>query len=122
MRVRIVLAAIAALVIWVGLVAVGTRDGWWRPLPAPRGDSVAFLDAAKSRFAAESKGNIALALLANGRVAATWYASHGRPVDGRSLFQVASMSKWVTAFGVMRLVEQGRIDLDALRSTPRSMT
>lgn len=111
--VGIALATVAALILWTALVAVGTREGWWRPLPAPRGDTAAFIAAAKARFAAESRGDIALALLRSGRVAGTLYASNGRPVDGASLFQVASMSKWVTAVGVMRLVEQGRIDLDA---------
>jgi hypothetical protein len=75
------------------MVVAGTRQGWWRPLPAPHGDTAAFIDAAKARFAAESKGNIALALLANGRVVGTYFASHGKPVDGQSLFQVASLSK-----------------------------
>jgi CubicO group peptidase (beta-lactamase class C family) len=34
-------------------------------------------------------------------------------VDEHTLFQVASMSKWLTAWGVMALVEEGRIELDA---------
>lgn len=109
----VALTAIVALALWIAFVAVGTREGWWRPLPAPRGDTAAFIAAAKTRFNAESKGDIAMALLKNGHVAGTLYLSHGRPVDGRSLFQVASMSKWVTSIAVMRLVEQGRIDLDA---------
>jgi CubicO group peptidase (beta-lactamase class C family) len=109
----IVLATLAALALWVAFVAAGMREGWWRPLPAPHGDTAGFIAAAKARFAAESRGDIALALLVNGRVAGTFYSSHGRPVDSLSLFQVASMSKWVTAVGVMHLVEQGRIDLDA---------
>lgn len=108
-----VLATVAALVVWTALVAVGTRDGWWRPHLPPHADPVVFIATAKARFASESKGDIALALLENGRVARTWQASYGRPVDSSSLFQVASMSKWVTAVGVMHLVEQGRIDLDA---------
>ena len=111
--VAFILATIAALVVWAVLVVVGTREGWWRPLPAPHGDTAGFIATAKARFAAESKGDIALALLVKGRVAGTLYISHGRPVDGSSLFQVASMSKWITAVGVMHLVEQGRIDLDA---------
>jgi CubicO group peptidase (beta-lactamase class C family) len=101
------------LVVWAVFVAAGTREGWWRPLPASHGDAAGFIAAAKARFTAESKGNIALALLVRGHVAGRLYVSHGRPVDGDSLFQVASMSKWVTAVGVMRLVEQGRVDLDA---------
>jgi len=110
---KIALATLAAIAIWVVLVGIGTREGWWRPLPAPHGDSAAFIAAAKARYAAESKGNIALTLIGHGRVAGTFFASHGRPVDAQSLFQVASMSKWLTAWGVMRLVESGRIDLDA---------
>jgi len=111
--VAFILATIAALVVWAVLVVAGTRKGLWRPLPAPHGDTAGFIATAKARFAAESKGDIALALLVKGRVAGTLYISHGRPVDGSSLFQVASMSKWITAVGVMHLVEQGRIDLDA---------
>ncbi len=111
--VAFVLVTVAALVVWTVFVVAGTREGWWRPLPAPRGDTTGFIAAAKARFSAESKGDIALALLENGRVVGALALSHGRPVDSSSLFQVASMSKWVTAVGGMHLVEQGRIDLDA---------
>lgn len=34
------------------------------------------------------------------------------PVDARSLFRSASVTKMVTAMGVMKLVEEGKIDLD----------
>jgi len=104
----IVLTTIAALILWAVFVVAGTRDGWWRPLPAPHGDTAAFIAAAKARFNAGSKGDIALALIEKGHIAGRLYLSHGRPVNGASLFQVASMSKWVTAVGVMHLVEQGR--------------
>ena len=39
-------------------------------------------------------------------------AGTGRPVDRRTLFQAGSISKPVFALAVMRLVEQGRLDLD----------
>ena len=35
------------------------------------------------------------------------------PVNGRTLFRVASISKLVVSVAVMRLVDQGRLDLDA---------
>ncbi|MFP3989072.1 amino acid adenylation domain-containing protein [Streptomyces sp. E11-3] len=35
------------------------------------------------------------------------------PVTGRTLFQVGSVSKHITAFAVLRLVDQGLLDLDA---------
>ncbi|HVY84358.1 MAG TPA: serine hydrolase domain-containing protein [Caulobacterales bacterium] len=109
----IAVATVAAMAIWTVLVAVGAREGWFRSLPAARGDTAGFLAWAEGRYAVESRGNIAIVLLQRGHVAETYFASHGRPVDGDSLFQIASMSKWVTAWGVMRLAETGRIDLDA---------
>ena len=38
---------------------------------------------------------------------------HPLPVDADTLFQIASVTKTITATAIMRLVEQGRIDLDA---------
>lgn len=104
---------VAVLIVWIALVAVGAREGWWRAMPAAKGDTTGFLEWAKGRYAAESKGNFAMVLLDRGHVAGTYFASHGRAVDGNSLFQVASLSKWITAWGVMTLAAQNRIDLDA---------
>ena len=39
--------------------------------------------------------------------------AHPAPVDGDTLFQVGSLTKLVTALAVLRLVEQGRLALDA---------
>jgi CubicO group peptidase (beta-lactamase class C family) len=111
--VGIILATTLVLLCWIGLVAMAARDGWWRATPAAKGDTTGFLHWAEARYAAGSKGDFAIVLLDHGRVAASGFASHGRPVDSASLFQVASMSKWITAWGVMTLVEQHRIDLDA---------
>lgn len=110
---RIILAGIVALALWAALVAVGAREGWWRPMPAPQGDTAGFMRWAQGRYAAQTHGNIAIVLLDNGEAAQSYYASHGRTVDSDSLFQVASLSKWLTAWGVMTLAEEGRIDLDA---------
>lgn len=110
---RIILAGIVALALWGVFVAVGAREGWWRPMPASQRDAAGFMRWAQERYAAQAHGNIALVLLDDGEVAQSYYASHGRAVDSNSLFQVASLSKWLTAWGVMTLAEQGRIDLDA---------
>jgi CubicO group peptidase (beta-lactamase class C family) len=40
-----------------------------------------------------------------------------RPVDAQTLYRIASISKLITTIGVMRLVEEGRLDLDAEVST-----
>jgi CubicO group peptidase (beta-lactamase class C family) len=61
-------------------------------------------------------------LVHDGRVA--WAQGYGVaeksadiPVTENTVFQAASISKSVTAWGVMRLVEQGKVDLDAPVST-----
>lgn len=106
-------AAIIALFVWGTLVAIGARKGWLHTAPAAKDDTADFLRWAANRYEAESKGNFAIVLLEDGSVAGTYFASHGREVDGNSLFQAASMSKWITAWGVMTLAEKNLIDLDA---------
>lgn len=59
---------------------------------------------------------LGLALIERGEV--TWMSSWGtangsRPLEQDALFRVESISKPVTAWGVMRLVERGAVDLDA---------
>jgi CubicO group peptidase (beta-lactamase class C family) len=110
---RPILIGAVLLALWTALVGLGARNGWLREEPARAGDTAGFRRWASSQYARESKGNIAIVLLDHGRPAHTFFASHGRPVDEHTLFQVASLSKWITAWGVMALVEAGRIDLDA---------
>jgi len=99
------------------MIATGVLQGWsHRPL-APRGDTSAFVTAAVARIEHENAGNAAFVLLDDGRVVAEHFQSIGEPVDRDTLFQVASLSKWVTAWGVMTLVDEGRINLDAPIST-----
>jgi CubicO group peptidase (beta-lactamase class C family) len=37
----------------------------------------------------------------------------GKPVDANTLFRIASISKMMTTLGLMRLAEEGKVDLDA---------
>ena len=73
-------------------------------------------DEARWRAAAEVHG-ASVALVRNGgMVWSTGYgqadAARGLPVTADTVFHMGSISKPVTAWGVMRLVEQGRLDLD----------
>lgn len=102
----------AALLATAGGAYFATVDGWFQAPLAPRGDVAAFANAAKARIDAESRGNAVLLLLDDGRVVAEHTYSIGAPVDHDTLFQVASLSKWITAYGVMALVEDGRLNLD----------
>jgi len=109
----IALATVAVLAIWTGMFLAGTLEGWWRQPLAPRGDARAFMAAATRVIREESPGNVALGLIEDGRLFDARFVSVGRPVDRDTLFQVASLSKWITALGVMTLVETGKVDLDA---------
>lgn len=109
---RILLLTALALLGWTALVVAGTIEGWWRQPLAPFGDTAAFRAAAIADIDKKHKGNVAFALIENGRTTATHFESVGKPVNGDSRFQVASMSKWITAWGVMTLVEAGKLDLD----------
>ncbi len=107
------LAAIPAAAIWATLVFVGAANGWWRTPLAPPGETAAFAAAVADRLDRANRGNAAFRLIEAGRVASEHYVSIGEPVGPDTLFQMASVSKWVTAWGVMKLVEDGAVDLDA---------
>lgn len=111
--VRVSLATLAALTLWTVLIAVGSFRGWGREPIAPRGDTRAFLDAAAARIDSRNAGNAVLTLLEDGRTYGAHAVSVGEPVDRDTVFQVASLSKWITAWGVMALSQAGQIDLDA---------
>jgi CubicO group peptidase (beta-lactamase class C family) len=108
----LLLSTVAALVVWAAMVVFGTRDGWLHEPLAPFGDTRAFMDAAVNEINTNNQGNAALVLIQEGQIYDEFFQSPGEPVDGNTLFQVASLSKWVTALGVMALVEDGRLDLD----------
>lgn len=74
--------------------------------------SKAFVQAARAA-AKDHRGNLALVLIQDGQISQSHAMSIGQPVTGDTLFQMASVSKWVTTWGVLALVEEGRIDLDA---------
>ncbi len=109
----VTLSIVLALAAWAALVVIGTLSGWGRSTLAPRGDLRAFMAAASQQIDAQSNGNAAFALIAGSRLYDEHFASIETPVDRDTLFQVASLSKWIAAWGVMTLVESGRIDLDA---------
>ena len=110
---RIGMSTVAVTVTWVLVVFFGTSEGWWKQPLAPRGDSAAFIGAATRVIDSSHGGNAVLAVIQDGTVQAVYAASIGSAVDADTVFQTASVSKWLTAWGVLALVEQGRLDLDA---------
>ncbi|MFP6806457.1 MAG: serine hydrolase domain-containing protein [Pseudomonadales bacterium] len=113
----VLLATLAGLVLWTTLIVKGTLDGWWREPLAPTGQSVAFAQAVTDAIDDSYQGNVAFTLIKNNRIVSQHFASVGNSIDDNTLFQVASMSKWITAYGVMVLAQDGKINLDEPVST-----
>ncbi len=97
---------------WLAFVLVGTLYGWRRQPLAPTGDARAFAEAVVDKINAERHGNVVFVLIQAGKPVREYATSVRQPVDRDTLFQVASLSKWVSAWGVMTLVEAGKLDLD----------
>jgi len=104
---------ILLLMLWAVAVFYTTKHGWLHKPIAQQKTSESYLLAAKEKINEQFVGNFALALINSGAVENEIFHSAGKPVDRNTVFQVASMSKWVSAFGIMKLVEQGKLDLDA---------
>ncbi len=110
---KIFIALIAASVIWGVLVFVTLDRGWGHSPIAQTGDARAFELAANTIAEDRNAGNVSFALIEGGAPVTEFHLSKGKPINGQSVFQVASLGKWLTAWGVMTLVEDGKIDLDA---------
>ena len=108
-----ILATILAMALWTGAVFIGTSEGWWKTPITDSAASKEFVGPVRDKVAAEHRGNLGFALIEKGKVVDQFSVSSGEPVDENSIYQVASLGKWLTAWGVMVLVEDGLIDLDA---------
>lgn len=86
------------------------------PLTAQSKVSLAFRDSLLAWLAAAHVPGIAVAVLERGKVTSTLTAGelrHGLPMTPRALFNVASLTKPVTAVTTLRLVSVGKLALDA---------
>lgn len=108
-----ILATVLAMALWTGAVFIGTSEGWWKTPITDSAASKEFVGPVRDKVAAEHRGNLGFALIEKGKVVDQFSVSSGEPVDENSIYQVASLGKWLTAWGVMVLVEDGLIDLDA---------
>lgn len=104
---------LGGLVAWSAVAGYGVLAGWWHRGLAPAGDTPSFMAAARALVSAEPHGDVAIALLTRGEVSHEYYTGVGGAVNRDTVFPVASMSKWITAVGVMQLARDGKIDLDA---------
>lgn len=101
------------LLVWTVFVGLGFIDGYLLQSLNPDNTTEGFIEACKERLENEFVGNIGIALIENGKINKTFFYSHdNNRVDKHSAFPVASISKWVTAVAILKLVEQGKLDLD----------
>lgn len=100
------------VVVWCAVLLGGTLYGWWKRPLAGSADPRAFLQAAVSLVSDGNKANTALVLIDSGAVAAEYYSRNADTIDRDTVFATASLSKWIAAHAVMRLVEEGKLDLD----------
>lgn len=108
-----ILGAVLMMFVWAGVVFVGTADGWFHQPITNQKSSQSFLTAIEKEINKQFVGNFAMATIKEGTVDYEKYHSVGKPVDRNTVFQVSSLSKWISAFGIMKLVEDGKLDLDA---------
>lgn len=106
------LVPLTAVFLWGALNFMTTTKGWFLEPIAQRGNSKAFMDKIKEAIDSNYQGNATMLLMENGEVVATHHVSKGKPVHADSIFGVASLGKWVAAVGIMKLVEQGKLELD----------
>lgn len=111
-RSTVIACGLGAMLAWTALVGYGVLAGWWHHGLARSGDTPAFMAAVRTMVSSEPHGGVAVALLTRGQAADEYYKGVDA-VDRETVFPVASMSKWITAVGVMQLARDGKIDLDA---------
>jgi CubicO group peptidase (beta-lactamase class C family) len=106
-------SAVVLMLLWAGVVLFGTLEGWFHQPIAKSNTSQSFLEAVDLELDRQFVGNFAMAIMRGGTVEQEKFYSVGKPVDRNTIFQVSSLSKWISAVGIMKLVEEGRVDLDA---------
>lgn len=114
--IKSLLVTTTALVAWTLVVGYVALNGWGRNPIATPGDSRSFAHAAIEIIKKENRGNVAFLLIEGGKTFEEFYIGNETP-DEDTIFATASMSKWITAWGVMKLVQDRKIDLDAPVST-----
>ncbi|MEM8488053.1 MAG: serine hydrolase domain-containing protein [Bacteroidota bacterium] len=112
-KLKTALLFFTALLTWTAFIIYGLTSGFLLRGITTDDSPAAFIAAAEEKLQEAYAGNMAMALLDDGEVVGTAYHSVAEEVTDSTAFLVASLSKWVTAWGVFKLVETGQLDLDA---------
>jgi len=104
--------ALLLMASWIAFVVVSAFYGLWMSPIATTGDTEDFFRKASEILVEENQGNAAFLLIEDGKITNEFYSTSNDPIDRDTVFLTASMSKWLTANGIMKLVQDGKIDLD----------
>ena len=110
--IKYIIATLILTIGWVIIVINGLLNGWWHNPITKNKDTESFITAVKESTKKEFVGNFAMAIMKDGKVEKEIFFSHNKPVDRSTIFQVSSLSKFISAVGIMKLVELRKIDLD----------
>lgn len=99
-------------IVWIIVVLYSTLNGWWYKPFTQTKDAESFTVSVQQMIEKEFVGNFAMAVMNDGNVEKEFFFSKNKKVDRNTIFQVSSLSKFVTAAGIMKLVESGKINLD----------
>lgn len=111
--IQLIILSVFAALIWVSLAIYGGLSGWWLTPTAKSGDVEKFYDAMRNLVDAGNKEDIAMVLIEEGEVVRAYFSGIENEIDADTLFPTASLSKWITAYSIMTLVEDRILDLDA---------
>lgn len=103
---------LAITLLWVSISIYGALNGWWLSPIVAENDVEGFVGVVKEKIRLETRGNTALVVMTNGEIIAEDYFASSDAINENTLFPLASMSKLFAAYGVMQLVEDGKINLD----------
>ncbi|MEM6511239.1 MAG: serine hydrolase domain-containing protein, partial [Pseudomonadota bacterium] len=97
--------------VWAATCVYAGVSGWFLKPIAETGNTEQFI-ANSQALIANNHANIAYVLIENGQVVFQDYSKSKDEITANTLFPVASLSKFITAYGVMTLAEQQQVRLD----------
>ncbi len=110
--VKYIVFLVVLLLTWTAIVNIGINSGFLlKPITTEKTPK-SFIEATKAKLEKEFVGNLAMVLFEDGEVSKDFYYSIDEPIDKHTMFQMSSVSKWVTAWGIMALAQEGKLNLD----------
>jgi len=110
--VKLVAGAAVAVTAWLAFVVYSGLNGQWMSAVVATNNADGFAQYAGNALRQNNKGSSAFVLIEAGQIVSQFHTSPENSVDSNTVFAVASMSKWFAAYAMMKLVEDGRADLD----------